>query len=433
MSITLSQYLEIKQVYNKYTDSLIGLEKSFNQSSKNAFLSFLFNSGWLTLTVVLVLIGMIILCWVLLIAAVDSIVIPAELMTAIFNKTNQKVFNVELPITSAEGLGSTALILKDSLMHWNSIFLDSKNSICRFDSLCKELVTEIRKTELFAIQLQKVEEALTDNFVNQNQLIAKSHDQLTILFNNSEELHKIPQRLLIINDDLKNQLIIVQMQIQEILKKTIVYQDESTEIAELAANLSFASEKVNGVVLILNEVAERTELLAFNTAIQAARAGEKGLGFGVVAKEIAKLVDHSKKASEHLSDLLYKIKVKNEQVLKLISENSTLPVEHVSINDEVSMICSNIFETANTSFENIGRLTKVMEIIFLKSNELSKEVNFISKLTTEEDESTEDFGVEILDYQLNVKEVNRLAMKVSEISEELRMLAETATSEEEFR
>jgi methyl-accepting chemotaxis protein len=431
-SLSIPQYLEIKQVYSKYIVSLINLEKNLNQYQNYNVLNLLSQQGWLFLLTLSVFIIMITLCSILLITAAKSIVMPAKLMTHIFNEAKHKVFNVDLPITSDEGLGNAALILNESLTNWNSKFLVSKNSIRRFNSLCQELVTEIRKTELFAIQLQKVAEALSENFENQSRLITQSHAQLTVLLSNSDELHKIPQRLIIINDDLKNQLAVVQMQIREILNRTIEYQDESTAIADLTENLNIASEKVTGVVFILDEVAERTEMLAFNTAIQAARAGEKGLGFGVVAKEIAKLVNHSKKASVQLSDLLYKIKVKNEHILKLIAGNSGSTLDKVPIYDEVSKICSSIFETAQTSFDNIGKLTKVMEVIFVKSNELSKEAHLISRLTAEDNIGDVNFDLETLDYQLNVKEANRMAMKISEISEELKKLAETAAGEEDF-
>jgi methyl-accepting chemotaxis protein len=430
-TITKTQYFKIKKFYNQYMDSLTGLRQATSryQASESFYLV---NHRQLLLIAVCLLALTLMLTGVLLISAVQSIVVPAKLMTNVLEEAKQRVFKVEIPVTLKDGLGKAMLIFKESLTYWNTKLLDSKNSICQLDKLCKELVTEIRKTELFAIQLQTVAEELTEKFSVQNQLIAENHEQLAILLNNSEELQKVPQRLIIIHDDIQTQLNTVKEQIQEILNQTHIYiKDESNEIADLAENLSVASEKVNGVITILNDVAERTELLAFNTAIQAARAGDKGLGFGVVAKEIAKLVDYSKKASLQLSTMLNKINTKNESIIQLIKEYSQ-PNDHASIYEEVAKICSDSFETAQTNAINIEKLTKVMEMVFTKSNQLASTSQNISNLANEENTGPVDFDLETLDYQLNVKEANRIAIKVNEISEELRALAESATGEDEF-
>jgi methyl-accepting chemotaxis protein len=430
-TITTAQYVKIKKFYNQYMDSLTDLKQAVGRYRVNESF-YLLNHRQLLLIAVCLLAFTLILTGVLLISAVQSIVMPAKLMTNVLNEAKQRVFKVEIPVTFKDGLGKAMLIFKESLTYWNTKLLDSKNSICQLDKLCKELVTEIRKTELFAIQLQAVAEELTEKFSVQNQLIAENHEQLVTLLNNSEKLQKVPQRLTIIHDDLQTQLNTVKEQIQEILNQTHIYKkDESNEIADLAENLNVASEKVNGVIMILNDVAERTELLAFNTAIQAARAGDKGLGFGVVAKEIAKLVDYSKKASLQLSTMLNKINTKNECIIQLIKEYSQ-PNDHASIYEEVAKICSDSFETAQTNAINIEKLTKVMEIVFTKSNQLASTSQNISNLADEENIGPIDFDLETLDYQLNVKEANRIAIKVNEVSEELRALAESATGEDQF-
>ncbi|GAJ99892.1 methyl-accepting chemotaxis protein [Geomicrobium sp. JCM 19055] len=56
-----------------------------------------------------------------------------------------------------------------------------------------------------------------------------------------------------------------------------------------------SSKKIKTIVTTINEIANRTDILAINTAIEAARAGESGRGFTVIAGEIRKLSSNSKK------------------------------------------------------------------------------------------------------------------------------------------
>ncbi len=424
------QYSRMKRLNHQYTLSLKRLEQRLNQSSRN-FPAWGYQ-GWTFLLGLFILSLTATMSGALIFFAVKSIIKPAGLISESLNATKPKRLSVELPEMSQEGLGHFGHILHDSLRHWNTQFLDSKNSIRHFDQLCKESVIEIRKTELFAIQLQKVSEELNDNWNNENQLIESAHSQLSVITNNGEELQKIPQQLAVIYRGLKNQLTVVHDQVQTILSQNFEVDDESIEIADLAKNLDDASVKIKGVISILNDVSERTELLAFNTAIQAARAGDKGLGFGVVAKEIAKLVEYSQKASMQLSNMLNRINGKNEDILNLIHQPSETYSVSFMVCEEVEKSCEELFGIAQTNFANIEKLISVMETLLVQSKQLSGEIRQAIQLTGEDSFGDLDFNLETLDYQLNVKEANRIASRVSENSEQLRTLAETAISEEDF-
>lgn len=69
-------------------------------------------------------------------------------------------------------------------------------------------------------------------------------------------------------------------------------------------NVTKNAKEIDGVVDLINQVAEQTNLLALNASIEAARAGESGRGFSVVANEIKKLADSTKKSSNYIKDMV---------------------------------------------------------------------------------------------------------------------------------
>lgn len=110
----------------------------------------------------------------------------------------------------------------------------------------------------------------------------------------------------------------------------------STSIQELADK----SVQIGEIIEVIDDIAEQTNLLALNAAIEAARAGEAGKGFAVVADEVRKLAERSSKATKEISDLI-----------TTIQDNTKRSVESVAMGNER-------VEKAGTTFNDIVRLVK---------------------------------------------------------------------------
>ncbi|MGB0660805.1 MAG: methyl-accepting chemotaxis protein [Mangrovicoccus sp.] len=121
--------------------------------------------------------------------------------------------------------------------------------------------------------------------------------------------------------------------------------ERSIEFMDL---INTSSEEINEIVKVISEIAGQTNMLAFNAAIEAARAGQHGLGFSVVADEVRKLAERSAQATK--------------EITKLINET----VKRVSQGSEVSREAGEAFKKI---LDGIGKTTESISQISIAANE----------------------------------------------------------------
>ncbi|HEY3346318.1 MAG TPA: methyl-accepting chemotaxis protein [Nitrospirota bacterium] len=135
----------------------------------------------------------------------------------------------------------------------------------------------------------------------------------------------------------------------------------TSQTAEIVKTLGHSSEKIGEIVGVINDIADQTNLLALNAAIEAARAGEQGRGFAVVADEVRNLAERTTKATKEIAEMIRSIQSDTKGAVKAMSAGTAEVEDGVELARNAGQELMEIVDQAERVTEMIQRIAAAAE------------------------------------------------------------------------
>ncbi|MBD1207690.1 MAG: HAMP domain-containing protein [Ignavibacteria bacterium] len=178
--------------------------------------------------------------------------------------------------------------------------------------------------------------------------------------------------------------------------------------AERITALGKSSEQIGEIVEVIDEIADQTNLLALNAAIEAARAGEQGRGFAVVADEVRKLAERTQKATKEISARIKIIQNDTADAVGSMGEGTRLVKEGEQAVTRTAEAFAAILQRTERVSDVMSQLAGAAEEQAATSNSMAQSVNDISTVIEESSRGVSNIADSTAGLKLQADELRQL-------------------------
>ncbi|MBL3732180.1 MCP four helix bundle domain-containing protein [Lysinibacillus sp. HST-98] len=193
-----------------------------------------------------------------------------------------------------------------------------------------------------------------------------------------------------------------------------VIQQSSHETNERIKQLSAQSIEIEKIIKVITDITEQTNLLALNAAIEAARAGEHGKGFAVVADEVRKLAEESKASAHQIVDLTTSIQQETNAVEKAVSVTVQNVEEGVTFIQNAQVSFDTIMKAIQEITSQIEEVSASTEEISASTEEVAASVSEMASTATTAAEQSEMIAAAVEEQTATIQEINAVAKSLSD-------------------
>jgi methyl-accepting chemotaxis protein len=196
------------------------------------------------------------------------------------------------------------------------------------------------------------------------------------------------------------------------------------EAAGKVEELGTLGEKIGAVVETIDDIAEQTNLLALNAAIEAARAGEHGRGFAVVADEVRKLAERSQRETKAIAHLITEVQAGTRDAVGAMHRGSLRVEEGAARADQAGQSLAAILAAVEATVTQVSAIASSAHEMTASAREVVGAMDAINAVVDDASAATEEMAAQSRDVQSSIQTIAGVAERHSATTETVSSSAE---------
>jgi methyl-accepting chemotaxis protein len=200
---------------------------------------------------------------------------------------------------------------------------------------------------------------------------------------------------------------------------------------EIIDALGTRADNIGKIIEVIDDISEQTNLLALNAAIEAARAGEHGRGFAVVADEVRKLAERSQRETKAITELIAQVQGGTADAVRAIEAGSAKVEEGVTQADQAGDALGQILAAVDTTVAQVSEIADAAEQMAGGGRRVVDAMTAISAVVEENTAATEEMSAQAGQVATSVESIAAITEQSAAASEEVSASADTMASQVE--
>ena len=202
-------------------------------------------------------------------------------------------------------------------------------------------------------------------------------------------------------------------------------------VSGTVTDLGTQSAEIGKIVAVIDDIAAQTNLLALNAAIEAARAGEQGRGFAVVADEVRKLAERVTEATKEIATLIETVQRGVDQSIKATEEGTKEVASGTQLANEAGEALTQILAAVSTVSGQVEQISAAAEEVSASSDEMVKTIDGVSQVVEQNSSATEQMAASSTEVDRAMEGIASVTAQNSASTQEVSSAAEEMSAQVE--
>ena len=207
--------------------------------------------------------------------------------------------------------------------------------------------------------------------------------------------------------------------LQQMIQQMDIINEAVTDSSVSVKKLGDLSKEIGNIISVITGIADQTNLLALNAAIEAARAGEHGKGFAVVADEVRKLAEQSKESADQIAGLITQIQDDTNQAVQVMKVGTTEVATGKLIVDETGKRFEQILVSIEQVTAQIQEVSAISEEMSASTEQVNASIGEMANIAQHSAENTQNVAAASEEQLASMEEISASATNLTKMAEDL--------------